>query len=430
MEELDLLVCGAAELATPEGKLARGGSALGQIRVLPQSAVAIHAGKILALGAESQLRQHYRFREVLDAGGGTLLPGFIDAHTHPLFRGTREEEFEQRTQGRSYVEIAQAGGGILSSVRGVRESSDEELLARLLLRLDRFLELGTTTIEAKTGYGLSCAEEERCLRLLQRASQQHPIEIVPTFLGAHEYPEEYRGRKSEYVELLVQEMLPGVAAQGIAEYCDIFTESHVFSLADSLRILTRARELGLRLRLHADQLSLLGGAQLAAQLQADSADHLEYIDEAGIQALGAAGVVPVLCPLVPLTLRQEREAPGRRMVDAGLAPAISTDFNPGSCYLQSLPVVLAFAALRYRFTAAEALCAATLNAAASLGRAARLGSLEVGKDADLVVLDQPNHKHLVYELGRNAVRAVVKRGRVVVRREPLRSNKQAPQPQL
>jgi imidazolonepropionase len=422
MQTIDLLVRGAAELATPLGRGARGGARMGELEVLAGGCVAADGGKILAVGNEGELSGRFRARSVLDAQGGTIVPGFVDAHTHPIFAGTREQEFEQRTQGHSYVEIALAGGGILSSVRGVRNSSDEELLARLLVRLERFLELGTTTVEAKTGYGLSVKDELRCLRILRQAAMAQPVEIVPTFLGAHEYPAEYRERKAEYVELLVQEMLPEVARQGIAEYCDIFTESHVFNLEDSRRILQRARELGLRLRLHADQLSLLGGAQLAAELGADSADHLEHIDRAGMDALAAAGVVPVLCPLVPIYLRQEREAPGRAMVDAGLAPALSTDFNPGSCYLQSMPEVLSFAALRYRMSAAEALCGATLNAAASLGRADRLGSLEAGKDADLIVLDQPNHRHLVYELGRNPVRAVVKRGRVVVRRSPAGSN--------
>ncbi|MBK7645174.1 MAG: imidazolonepropionase [Planctomycetes bacterium] len=421
--QIDLLVTGVGECATPLGVRARGGSELGRIQVRTGCAIAIDGGRILELGPEAELLARHTPRERLDARGGLVVPGFVDAHTHPVFAGTREDEFEQRTRGATYVEIALAGGGILSSVRGVRGSSKEELLALLLVRLDRFLELGTTTVECKTGYGLALDEELKCLEVLREAQRLHPIEVVPTFLGAHDVPEEYRARKADYVKLLVEEMLPAVHAQGIAEYCDIFTESHVFGLEDSRRILTRARELGLRLRLHADQLTPLGGARLAAELGADSADHLEFVDERGIEALGAAGVVPVLCPLVPIYLRQEREAPGRRMVDAGLAPALSTDFNPGSCYLQSMHEVLVFGALRYRMSAAEALTAATLNAACSLGRGAELGTLEAGKQADLLVLDHTHHRQLVYELGRNPVRAVVKRGRVVVRREPACSNR-------
>ncbi len=413
---IDLLVTNARELATSTGKQARGGSRLGAIEVIHGGSLAVRDGLIVAVGLERELAARWTAARTLDAEGGTIVPGFVDAHTHPVFFGTREDEFEMRTRGSTYVEIANAGGGILSSVKGVRSASKEQLLALLLARLDRFLELGTTTIEAKTGYGLSTADELKCLEVIREAARIHPVEIVPTFLGAHDFPLEFRERKSAYVDVLVDEMLPAVAAAKIAEYCDVFTESHVFGLADSRRILTRAVELGLRPRLHADQLSLLGGARLAAEMKASSADHLEFVDDGGLEALLEAGVVPILCPVVPLYLRIEREAPGRRMIDRGLPVAISTDFNPGSSYLQSLPTAMAWAALRYRMTAGEALTAATLNAAASLDRAHRIGTLEVGKDADFVVLDVPNHRHLVYEHGRNAVRAVVKKGRVAWRR--------------
>lgn len=415
--EIDLFVRGIAELATPLGNSPRGGAALAVIEVVRDAAVAVEGATIVAVGREAELARRWRGREVLDARGGTVVPGFVDAHTHPVFAGTREDEFELRTRGASYLEIAAAGGGILSSVRGVRESSGEDLLERLLVRLDRFLEHGTTTIEAKSGYGLCLEAELKSLEVLRRAAALHPVEIVPTFLGAHDVPLEHRGNKAAYVDLVVGEMLPRVAAERLAEYCDVFTEGHVFDLSESRRILERARELGLGLRIHADQLSRLGGAELAADLGAASADHLEFVGREGIEALARAGVVPVLCPVVPLYLRVAQEAPARAMIDAGLAPALSTDFNPGSCYLQSLPEVLTWAALRYRMTAAEALCAATLNAACSIGRGDRLGTLEPGKQADLVVLDVPNHRHLVYELGRNPVAAVVKRGVVRTRRD-------------
>jgi imidazolonepropionase len=417
--EIDLIVRGADEIATPTGNTPKSGAELARIDVAAKAAIAVDRGVIVAVGRPSDIESRFRARRVLDARGGTIVPGFVDAHTHPVFAGTREDEFEMRTRGATYVEIAEKGGGILSSVRGVRESSREELLQRLLVRLDRFLELGTTTIEAKTGYGLSLADEMKCLDVLADAARAHPLELVPTFLGAHDYPLEYRSEKPAYVELLVQEMLPRVAESGRAEYCDIFTESHVFGLADSRRILSRARELGLGLRLHADQLSQLGGAELAAELGAASADHLEFVSDRGIEALARAGVIPVLCPIVPLYLRVEQEAPARRMIDAGLPVALSTDFNPGSSYLQSMPEVLTFAALRYRMSAAEALTAATLNAACSLGRGDRLGTIEIGKQADFILLDVPNHRHLVYELGRNSVRSVVKRGEVVLERQPL-----------
>ncbi|MCZ6596385.1 MAG: imidazolonepropionase [Planctomycetota bacterium] len=411
-ESADLLIVGASRVVTPLGSQACGGAELGKVELRANAAIAVRAGEIAAVGEESELRARFEPARELDARGGTVVPGFVDAHTHPVFAGTREAEFELRTRGASYVEIAAAGGGILSSLRGVRESSKEELLALLLRRLDRFLELGTTTVEAKTGYGLTLEDELKCLEVMAEANRAHAVELVPTFLGAHDFPPEYRDDRGAYVDLLVAEMLPRVAESGLAEYCDVFTESHVFGLEDSRRILERARELGLGLRMHVDQLTALGGAQLAAELGAASADHLEYVSAEGIEALAAAGVVPVLCPLVPLYLRLDQEAPARRMIDAGLAPALATDFNPGSCYTQSMPEVLTWAALRLRMTADECLTAATLNAACSLGRGGLIGSIEEGKRADLAVLDVPGHEHLCYEFGRNPVRAVVKGGKV------------------
>jgi len=410
---IDVLVVGASEVATARGSVPRGGVELGSIEVIAHGAVAIRGERIVAVGEERNLRAAHRATRLVDARGGTVVPGFVDAHTHPVFAATREDEFELRTRGKSYLEIAAAGGGILSSVRSLRAAEPEVLLAGVLARLARFLELGTTTLEAKSGYGLSLVDEEKSLEVLAEAGRRQPLEIVPTFLGAHEVPPDFRGRKGEFVRALCDEMLPRMAERRLAEYFDVFMEAHTFDAADTRRLFERARELGFGLRLHADQLSATGGAELAAELGAASADHLEHVGEAGIEALARAGVVPVLCPVVPLYLRAEREAPGRRMIDAGLAPALATDFNPGSCYLQSLPEVLTWAALRYRMTAAECLTAATLNAACSLGRGHELGTLETGKRADLLVLDVPNHRHLVYELGRNPVRTVIVRGRVV-----------------
>jgi imidazolonepropionase len=413
MATVELLVTGASEIVSPVGDLPRGGEDLGRVSILREGAIACAAGRIVALGPGSELMREHPGAARLDAAGGTVVPGFVDAHTHPVFHGTREDEFERRVAGESYVSIAASGGGILSTVRGLRGASEEELQVRLLARLDRFLQLGTTTLEAKSGYGLTLEDELKSLRVIAAADRDHPIDLVPTFLGAHEFPPEYRDRREDYVELLLEEMLPRVVESGLARYCDVFTESHVFSVEASRRILQRAADLGLGLRLHVDQLSRLGGAQLAAELGAASADHLEHVGAEGIDALATAGVIPVLCPLVPLYLGQQQEAPARAMVRAGLAPALATDFNPGSCFLQSIPEVLSFAALRYGFSAGEALTAATLNAACSLGLGADRGSLEVGKRADLLVLDLPNHKHLTYELGRNPVRAVVKDGKLV-----------------
>jgi imidazolonepropionase len=402
----------AAELATPLGSSARLGADLGRIAVLPEPLVAIDGERIVAVGPQAELDPLFAGRREIDAQRGTLVPGFVDAHTHPVFATTREDEFELRTRGASYAEIAAAGGGILSTTRGVRAATQQQLEERLSLHLARFLEHGATTVEAKSGYGLTVEDELKCLRAIAAVRAHSAVDIAPTFLGAHDYPLEHRADKPAYVRSVIEAMLPRVVAEGLAEYCDVFTETIAFSLEDSRRILERARELGLGLRLHVDQLTALGGAELAADLGAASADHLEHVSARGIERLQGSGVVAVLCPLVPLYLRQTTEAPARRMIDAGVAVAISTDFNPGSCYAPSMPEVASWAALRYSMSAAECLTAATLNAACSLGRGAEVGTLEAGKRADVVVLDTPNHKHLVYELGRNPVRAVVARGRL------------------
>ena len=412
-EHADLLILGASRLVTPIGSAPLGGEALGRVRCLEGGALASRAGRILAVAPQAEIEAAFTAERVIDAEGGLLVPGFVDAHTHPVFLGTREAEFEQRARGASYTEIAAAGGGILSTVQGVRAASGRALEEALLRRLDRFLALGTTTVEAKSGYGLTLEDELKSLRAIAAASARHPLDLVPTFLGAHSYPPESAANKASYVDLILDEMLPRVVEQGLAQFCDIFTEALAFDVPTSRRILTRARDLGLGLRLHVDQLTELGGAELAAELGAQSADHLEHVSEAGIAALGEAGVVPVLCPLVPLYLREgQHEAPARRMIERGLTPALSTDFNPGSCYLQSMPEVLSWAALRYGMSAGECLTAATLNAACSLGLGERLGSLEVGKQTDVLVLDLPTHLHLTYELGRNPVRKVIKNGRL------------------
>ena len=410
--KIDLLIVGAAQLATPLGTSARRGRALGEILVLEHGALAIDQGRIVAVGTSEQLRARFQAARVIDAGGGTIVPGFVDAHTHPVFASTREQEFEQRTRGATYLEISAAGGGIASTARGVRAAPLEQLERCVARHFERFLALGTTTVEAKSGYGLSTEAELKSLAAIARASARTRIRAVPTFLGAHDIPPEHRASPARYVDLVEQEMLPRVAEQGLARYCDIFAEAHTFAAPAVRRIMARARSLGLGLRLHVDQLTPLAGAELAAELGAASADHLEHVSEAGIEALARSETAAVLCPLVPLYLRQEREAPGRVLADRSALVCVSTDFNPGSCMTQSMPLAMAMAALRYRWSAAECLTAATLNAAASLGMAGEIGSLEVGKLADVLVLDVPCHEFLVYELGRNPVRQVICGGAV------------------
>ena len=410
-ERVDLLVVGIGELGTPLGNEALSGSRLGAISVQNNVAVACSNGRIVAVGDDKELQRKYEPTALLDAQGALVIPGLVDSHTHPVFAGTREGEFEARVGGKSYVEIAADGGGIRSSLRGVRASSVHELTAGLLGRMDRFMALGTTTVEAKTGYGLTVADELKGLDAIHAADGAHPVDLIATCLGGHDVPPEFDGRKDAWIEVVIKELWP--AAQGRAAFADVFTESHVFGLDDSRKMMEAARDLGFGLRMHVDQLTSLGGAELAAELGAASADHLEHVSESGMRALAESGVQPVLCPMVPLFLRETQEAPARAMVDFGCAPALSTDFNPGSCYCMSLFEVMSWAALRYGFSAREALTAATLNAAATLRLAGDRGSVEPGKRADLVITDLPNLHHLTYELGRSPVRAVVKNGAIV-----------------
>lgn len=336
---------------------------------------------------------------VVDAGGRVLLPGFVDAHTHPVFAGTRVDEFEERSRGATYQEIAARGGGIQSTVKRTRAASVDELVATGRRYADWFLRGGTTTVEAKSGYGLSLEDELKILRAIKRLDDETPLRYVPTFLGAHSVPPEYRARRDEYVSLIVEEMLPQVAQQKLAEYCDVFCEEKVFTGDESWKILSAARCHGLGLRMHADQLSLSGGAQLAAELGTVTADHLEHTDAAGIEALKQAHVQPVLLPGSVYALGSSRYPAAREMIDTGLAVVLATDFNPGSSPTPSMTMILSLAATHMKMTPAEAITAATINAAYSLNRGDKLGSLEPGKIADFVIHDCEDYRELAYFFG-------------------------------
>ncbi len=351
---------------------------------------------------------------VLEARAGTIVPGFVDAHTHLPFAGYREREFDRRMAGESYAEIAASGGGIVATVEATRAASEGELAALTLARLDRQLLHGTTTTEAKSGYGLALEPELKQLRALHRAAAVHPVEVVATAMPAHEVPPEWRDDPDGYVRLVVDEIHPAIAAAGLAEAVDVFCETGVFSPDQTRRLLANAARHGWRIHLHADELTPLGGAELAAELGAASASHLLHVSATGMRALAEAGVVAVVLPGVSFFLR-ERFAPVRQLVAAGVPVALATDCNPGSSHTESMPMIMALACLGAGLSADEALTAATLNAGAALGRADRIGSLEVGKQADLVVLDAPTHAHLVYHFGVNLVRHVIKAGRLVVR---------------
>lgn len=347
---------------------------------------------------------------VVDAGGRVVLPGFVDAHTHPVFAGTRVDEFEERSKGATYQEIAARGGGIQSTVNRTRAASVDELVATGRRYAEWFLRGGTTTVEAKSGYGLSLEDELKILRAIKRLDHETPLRYVPTFLGAHSVPPEYRSRRDEYVSLLIDEMLPQVAQQKLAEFCDVFCEEKVFTTDESWKILSAARCHGFGLRMHADQLSLSGGAKLAAELGTVTADHLEHTDANGIAALKQAGVQPVLLPGSVYALGSSRYPAGREMIDAGLAVVLATDFNPGSSPTPSMTMILSLAATHMKMTPAEAITAATINAAYSLNRGDQLGSLERGKIADFVIHDCDDYRELAYFFGIDHAWSVYARG--------------------
>jgi imidazolonepropionase len=408
-----LAVVGCGQLVTLAGPARpRVGAELRELGIINDGAMLVRDGRIELVGPRSELAAEIGAEyEIVDAGGLVVLPGFVDAHTHPVFAGTRADEYEQRSAGATYQEIAAAGGGIRSTVRKTRAASEDDLAASTKRYAEWFLRTGTTTIEAKSGYGLTLEDELKILRTIRRLNETGPLTLVPTFLGAHEIPDEYRGRPAGYVELLIEEMLPRVAAERLAEYCDVFCEPGIFDLHDTRAILSRARSLGFGLRLHADQLSQSGGAQLAAEMGAATADHLERADAAGIRALAAARVQPVFLPGSVYTLGTNRYPAAREMIDAGLALVLATDFNPGSSPTPSMPMILSLASTHMKMTPAEAITATTINAAYSLGRGNELGSLERGKRADFAIHDCANYREIGYFFGVEHPRAVFARGR-------------------
>jgi imidazolonepropionase len=409
-----LVIRNAAQVVcvTQSGERVLRGRAMRTPVVLTQASVVCQDERIHWIGPTAQLPPLPADTTLLDATGKVVLPGLVDSHTHLVFAGTREDEFEQRLQGATYQEITARGGGINATVRRVRQSSKEELKTLARPRLRRLLAAGVTTIEVKSGYGLTLADELKSLEAIADLNAEGPWELVPTFLGAHAVPPEFVGNRASYLRLLVDEMLPEMARTRLADFCDVFCETGVFDVAESTSILGRARQLGFRLKLHADELTPLGGAELAAQLNATSADHLLCITDAGIDALAATDTVATLLPGTAFFLGLP-SAPARRLLDRGLVVAVASDCNPGTCMTENLPLVGAMACTQMKMLPGEVLSALTLNAAAALARSDRIGSLEVGKQADLVLCDIPDYRHLFYHFGVNHVGRVIKRGRVV-----------------
>jgi imidazolonepropionase len=389
-----------------------------ELSIVRSGAMLIRDGRIERIGSQIEIESHLSSDyQIVDAGGRVVMPGFIDAHTHPVFAGTRVDEYEMRAAGSTYEEIAAAGGGIRSTVRKTRAASEDELFSTAIERTAWFARVGTTTVEAKSGYGLSLEAETKMLRVIQRLNGYGQLRLVPTFLGAHEIPDEFRGRTNEYVDLIIREMLPAVASQGLARYCDVFCEPKIFNGDATLRIFQAARGLGLGIRVHADQLSRSGAAEIAVTAGAATADHLEQIDDAGIDALARSKVQPVLLPASVYTLGSRRFAPARAMIDAGLPVVLATDFNPGSSPTPSMPFVLSLASIQTRMTPAEAITAATINAAYSLGLGHVTGSLEPGKSADFVIHEYRDYREIPYYVGVEPALSTFLEGRLVYSRE-------------
>jgi len=396
-----LAVVNCSQLVTLAGPARpRVGAELRELSIIEDGAMLVRGDRIEHVGTRNEIEKLIEGNcELIDAERRVVMSGFVDAHTHPVFAGNRADEFEQRAAGATYQEIAARGGGIKSTVSKTRAATLEQLVKAGRRYAEWFLRGGTTTIEAKSGYGLTVEDELKLLHAIRQLKNETPLNYVSTFLGAHDIPDEYKSRRTAYVDLVINEMLPRVAEEKLAEYCDVFCEAGVFTIDESWRILSAARCQGLGLRVHADQLSLSGGAKLAAELAATTADHLENTDSAGIAALKAANVQPVLLPGSVYALGSNHYPAARAMIEAGLAVVLATDFNPGSSPTPSMAMILSLACTQMKMTPAEAITAATINAAHSLGRGDEIGSLEKGKRADFVIHDASDYRELAYFFG-------------------------------
>jgi len=421
-EKVDLLIVNADELITLAGSndKPRTGERMREIGIIRNGGLAIKDGTIVSVGKTPDITRDFKAEDVANANGKIVMPGFVDPHTHLVFAGSREEEFQLRIEGVSYVEILRAGGDIMRTVRETRRASIEKLVDYGTETLDSMLEHGTTTVEAKSGYGLATKDEMKMLEAMQRLNQLHSVDLVPTFLGANAIPPEFVDNPEDYVKLVTEEMIPKVTEKRLAEFCDVSCEKGAFSLEQTRRILTAGKNHGLKPRLHADEMSQLGGAELAAGIGATSADHLLFASDEGMKAMAEKGVVATLLPAAAFSLMRGRYADARTMINLGVPVALGTDFNP-NCWVENQQCVIALACHLMKLTPSEAITATTINAAHAISRAKEIGSLEVGKKADVIVLDVPNHKFLGYRFGMNLVDKVVKNGRIVFDRDAFRS---------
>ncbi|OQY59682.1 MAG: imidazolonepropionase [Desulfobacteraceae bacterium 4572_88] len=423
----NVLIKNASQLVTCSGFGAKQGKEMSDLHVITDGAVFIEKGIIRTVGKTEDVLASFsenimtRFHKngfhetgtlIIEAGGKTVLPGFVDSHTHFVFGGYRAEEFSRRLRGDSYMDIMRHGGGILSTVRETRKADRTELTESGKKRLDAMLSLGVTTVEGKSGYGLDNDTEIRQLEVMRTLNDEHPVDVIPTFMGAHAVPPEYEGKEDAFLDLIIREVMPQVAERNLAEFCDIFCEKNVFSVEQSRRLLSEAGKHGLKLKLHADEIVHTGGAELAAELAAVSADHLVRASDRGIRDMARAGVVATLLPGTAFSLR-EPYAGGRRMIDQNCAVALATDLNPGSCFTESVPLIFALAVLNMNISTEEAVTALTINAAAAVDRADSIGSIDVGKKGDIVILEFPSYHYIPYHMGVSTVEKVVKNGKLV-----------------
>ncbi len=415
--EADLLIEHIAELITLKGESKpRTGNEMRNLGIIEDGAIAIKGDRIIAVGTTLEVKGDISLSsqgEIIDGKRKTVMPGFVDPHTHLIFAGSREDELKLKLEGKSYLEILNMGGGILRTVQATRAASKEELFTQAFKTLDTMLSHGTTTIEAKSGYGLTTKDELKLLEVLKDLNGKHVIDIVPTFLGAHAIPPEFKEDADAFIDLIIEEMLPKVTEKSLAKYCDVFCEKGVFSIEHSRRLLKAAYEQGLRPRLHADEIVQLGGAELACEVNAISADHLAMISDEGIQCMAEKGMIGILLPGTPFVLMQKDYPKARAMIEAGVPIALATDLNP-NCWTESMQIIIALACYNMKMLPSEAVVASTINAACSIDMADEIGSLEVGKKADIQILSVPNHMHIPYHFGVNHVEKVIKNGKVVV----------------
>lgn len=417
-DEPDLAIVHANQLVTIDSKFGvpRIGEKMGELAIILDGAVAVKDDKIIFVGTTEDLMSKFAYDQIInkiDATNKLVTPGFIDPHTHIIFDGSRENELSMKLTGKTYIEILEAGGGILKTVRETRRASLEKLVENGKKILDRMMNYGTTTVETKSGYGLSLDSEIKSLKAANILNKDHPLDVVSTFLGAHAIPPEYKGRTDDYVNLIISEMIPKIASEGLAEFCDVFCEEGIFSTEQTQKIINAAKKYGLKPQIHIDEIVDTNGALLAAKLNAVQVGHLLKSNDEGLRAMAKAGVIATLLPGTPFCLMLKDYAPARKMIEFGIPVTLATDLNP-NCWTESIQMIIVLACYNMKLSPAEALTAATINAACALQRQDQVGSIEVGKKADLVMFNAPNYQFLAYQFGINLVSIVIKNGKIVV----------------